>query len=1064
MTTELNEPATVLRQRLDEANRRSESLRQVIESISGELALGPLLTRIVESAVQLIGARQGTIGLVAERADGPIVRTAAAYNMPPYELGAEMPPGVGIAGAVLVARRPVRLDRYGDLEWLALPEFADHSVLGVPIWWGERMIGFFGVGAPPPRRFDDADIETLALFARHAAIAIENAQRYEGERRRTEQLTLIARLGRIIAANLQLGELLQSAADSIHELLGYPNVAIALIAPEDARILVLRTFGGDYRAIMAGEYRLSIDEGIMGAAARERRVELVNDVLADPRYFPTPGAIDPYAELALPILHGEQVLGVLNVESSQTLTQQDAASLQVVADQLASAIVNARLFAAERQRVARLAAIERIGRLITSRRNLDELLQTAVEAIHMYLAQTNIALLLIDSEDAETLVLSGRSGIYESIPIGGYRQSIHVGIIGAAARSRQRVLVSDVRSDARYLPVPGAEWVRSELAVPVVAGERLLGVLNVESGQTFGETDAEGIEILADQLAAAIQNARLFEAERRRAARIEVINRIGRLLASSLSPEAVFQIAVEAIQQQLNFTYVASGMVDPEDPQMLVLLAQAGDETLKVEPGYRQSIYEGIVGTAARTRKRILVRSVANDRRYLAVLRSASIRAELAVPVVAGDRLLGILNIESERPIDDDDATGVEIIADQLSIAIENARLFAETQTALDRTRLLYETSRQISSALLVEDVIATYLQHVAARGRYACGVTLYEFDATGQRAARLIWGRWTPREGLVETIERLPYTTGGYAAQLDGGQTVTIVDAQGDERVSPEFREFLARSHWRALALIPLIVRDQRLGMVWLSHPSAYEWNDADLYPYQVTAALLASAIDSRRQHLLLAERGQQLAVLEERRRLARELHDSVTQSLFSMSLLAQVLPDLWEIDREEARAGLLQIRDLTRGALAEMRALLFELRPVELGARGLAPALREYAGAFSQRTAIGVTVADIGELDLPEPVEQAFFRIAQEALANIARHAGAHQVRVSLQRGRPARLTIVDDGRGFQVATPSAGTFGLTSMRERAGKIGARLRVDSILGKGTEIYVEWPDPDRET
>ena len=113
-------------------------------------------------------------------------------------------------------------------------------------------------------------------------------------------------------------------------------------------------------------------------------------------------------------------------------------------------------------------------------------------------------------------MLSGRSGIYESIPIGGYRQSIHEGIIGAAARSRGRVLVADVRSDARYLPVPGAEWVRSELAVPVVAGDRLLGVLNIESGVTFGEADAEGIEILADQLAAAIENARLFEAERRR--------------------------------------------------------------------------------------------------------------------------------------------------------------------------------------------------------------------------------------------------------------------------------------------------------------------------------------------------------------------------------------------------------------------------------------------------------------------------------------------------------------------------------------------------------------------
>ncbi|HEX5688588.1 MAG TPA: GAF domain-containing sensor histidine kinase, partial [Roseiflexaceae bacterium] len=427
------------------------------------------------------------------------------------------------------------------------------------------------------------------------------------------------------------------------------------------------------------------------------------------------------------------------------------------------------------------------------------------------------------------------------------------------------------------------------------------------------------------------------------------------------------------------------------------------------------------------------------------------------------ERLLGVLNIESARSIDEDDATGAEIIADQISIALDNARLFAETQSALARARLLYETSRRISSALTVEDVIATYLQHVAAGGRYACGVMLYEFDAAGQRVARLIWGRWTPRDGLIQSIERLPYTTPGYATQLDAWQTVTIADVEQDERISPELKDFVVRSNWRALALIPLVVRDQRVGAVWLSDSHSREWSDADVSPYQITAALLASAIDSRRQHLLLSERGQQLAVLEERRRLARELHDSVTQSLFSMSLLAQVLPDLWEVDREEARAGLLQIRDLTRGALAEMRALLFELRPAELGARGLAPALREYASAFSQRTSIGVAVDHIGAVEIPEPVEQAFFRIAQEALTNIARHAGARQVRVRLEGQRPVRLQIADDGQGYQVGDVGAGKFGLTSMHERAAKIGARLQIESAPGKGTTIRVEWPAPERE-
>ena len=147
---------------------------------------------------------------------------------------------------------------------------------------------------------------------------------------------------------------------------------------------------------------------------------------------------------------------------------------------------------------------------------------------------------------------------------------------------------------------------------------------------------------------------------------------------------------------------------------------------------------------------------------------------------------------------------------------------------------------------------------------------------------------------------------------------------------------------------------------------------------------------------------------MLDARRRWARALHDSVSQSLFSMSLLAQVLPELWEVDPEEARAGLVQIRDLTRSALAEMRALLVELRPAALGEQGLAHALREHVAAFERRTGISVVVDLASKSRLPEPVEQAFFRITQEALANVARHAQAHRVRVTLRGSCSLAATI--------------------------------------------------------
>jgi len=340
--------------RSDRARRERESLEALLESIGGETELRPLLSRILVEACELIGADEGTIGMViAERG---VVRSEATYRTPPDALGFEIPHGVGLTGAVLASRAPVHAPRFADLPGAELrPWRSEHAVLGVPIWWSDAIIGVFGLGRAPrddtkrARPFSARDADTLARFARYAAIAIENANRFARERARLERSTLIARVGQLASANLQLLDLLQRTADAVHELLGYENVAIPLIADDDPEILHLRAFGGEYKRLVGGEHRLPLSSGIMGAAARSAETVLVNDVSKDPRYVPTPVVAEVRAELAVPITLGARVLGVLNVESSHAFTEEDAAGLRVVAAQLAVAIENARLFDAAQQ-------------------------------------------------------------------------------------------------------------------------------------------------------------------------------------------------------------------------------------------------------------------------------------------------------------------------------------------------------------------------------------------------------------------------------------------------------------------------------------------------------------------------------------------------------------------------------------------------------------------------------------------------------------------------------------------------------------------------------------------
>jgi signal transduction histidine kinase len=235
------------------------------------------------------------------------------------------------------------------------------------------------------------------------------------------------------------------------------------------------------------------------------------------------------------------------------------------------------------------------------------------------------------------------------------------------------------------------------------------------------------------------------------------------------------------------------------------------------------------------------------------------------------------------------------------------------------------------------------------------------------------------------------------------------------------------------------------------------------------------AIAIENAR----LYEEAQAAAALEERSRLARDLHDAVTQTLFSASLIAEALPALWESNPEEGHELLGDLRQLTRGALAEMRTLLLELRPAALVESHLADVLRQLAESVSGRSGIPVRVIQEGcaLLELPERVHVALYRIAQEALNNVVKHAQAREVEVRLicssepsadqpgaDRRHPAggsalrvELSIRDDGKGFDPAVIPPEHLGLGIIRERAEAIGATLQIDSEVGRGTVIEVTW-------
>lgn len=230
-----------------------------------------------------------------------------------------------------------------------------------------------------------------------------------------------------------------------------------------------------------------------------------------------------------------------------------------------------------------------------------------------------------------------------------------------------------------------------------------------------------------------------------------------------------------------------------------------------------------------------------------------------------------------------------------------------------------------------------------------------------------------------------------------------------------------------------------------------------------------LASALRRRaeqaqqreREIRLLYEKAQELAALQERQRLARELHDSVSQALYGISLGAQTARESLENDPEQAAASIDYVLSLTHAGLAEMRALLFELRPESMEMEGLVVALNKQVAALRARHHLTVDAQLGPEPDIPLEQKQALYRIAQEALHNIIKHARATTVFLQLARQADTLLlTVRDDGRGFDPTTSFPGHLGLHSMRERAEKIDASFTIESVSGHGTCIEARLPLP----
>jgi PAS domain S-box-containing protein len=325
---------------------------------------------------------------------------------------------------------------------------------------------------------------------------------------------------------------------------------------------------------------------------------------------------------------------------------------------------------------------------------------------------------------------------------------------------------------------------------------------------------------------------------------------------------------------------------------------------------------------------------------------------------------------------------------------------------------------------------------------------------------------RGTPQLNLSPQLEIQLEGLNALDMILNGRQPIRIDDISRDNPRAHFFRSLLEDGAeklgegMRSWMWVPLAVKDRLIGSLALAHEKINYFTSHHASLALSVANQVALTLDNAQ----LAEQAQAIAVMEERQRLARNLHDAINQSLFTAGLIAEVLPRLWDQDQDLARESLKDLHRLTRSAQAEMRALLAELRPSTLTDTDLGELIKLLGYALSGRIDIPVVVNSTDNLNLPTGVQIAFYRVCQEALNNIAKHANASRVEIDLQQlDTGIRLRIYDNGKGFDQNQTISGHYGLPMMHERAAAIGAALTVISQPGQGTELTIQWENPGRE-
>ena len=731
----------------------------------------------------------------------------------------------------------------------------------------------------------------------------------------------------------------------------------------------------------------------------------------------------------------------------QVLARQEAAALdlQHSQSQLAAQIAD-RIHAEQAQQdyLGRLQRLHQIDLAVLSATSPEAIADVSVKFVRHLIPSLCVSITLFDDNKKKWVVLGSTHPIY---PTGR-------DLTNSMAKALETMRMGRViyLEDLRAVPQPSAQLVellnlggRSILAVPLSYRDELIGSLSIilKEVRAFTEHEVAIAREIGDSVAVAIQNRRLLIAEQEAREREAIFREVAAALTLGLGLDELLHHILDQLDHVIDNDGAAIILLDETES---IVVAQRG------LPGRTEKIVELTRNPPPSMRAvletgdpRIINDTHASDE-WTVVAGYEYIRAWLGVPLLVKGDIIGILSVDRDTA-DAFTAQDLDLavtFANQAAIAIENVRLFTRLQEHADelearvreRTREL-ETLYGITATAVGNPDLGRLLQRslelaVEAFGCPTVAIHLLAGEEAGLQPATVLE---TGATDLVKLLRGEPAAT-LLVQPLQTGAPVILTGAA----LPAEW----AGHRGLVFAALPLRSRGRSLGIFSLL------WDDPQRFAAVEEALLVtvADQIGAAVENIQLRQITRQAAIIEERERLARDIHDQVTQSIYSAGLFAEAARDSAEAaNLAKVRQHTHSIQRMTNQALRELRSLLFELRTEPLARHGLVNALRERLKTVEHRAGIAGVVSARGVEHIPVAIEETFYRIAMEALNNALRHAQADRVDIALvATDGDLTMTITDNGIGFDWQTAvEQGGMGLESMQKRIGKVNGELSLTS-------------------